>query len=155
MTMLGLRNFRIILDVDPDSARPHCVGVRKDGGPCRLPMSTESDRPQASALLTEMDGQTLKDSYSYLEELAFLTLCRRCHRKPGHSQVGIVVMRWAQKIQQVEKEEAELARILRSRQTNARNKGAIQELKVAVRKERTKMVICMLLVLYVTPYLTL
>lgn len=142
MIMPASRNFRKVLGVDPDSSNPHCVGVRKDGGQCGLPMSNMSDRPRASALLTKMDTQALTDSYRDLEELAFLTLCSRWHRKPSHSQVGQVATRWRQKIQQFEREEEEIAMMARSRPALARKEATAEIMKVTVKNGRNEMVIC-------------
>lgn len=121
------RNFRIVLDVDPDSPGFHCVGTRKDGGPCGQKMFSGSNLYHASSLLTEMDGRPLKDSYRYLEVLAFYTLCPRWHRKPGYSQVREVTLRWEEKIQQLERAEAELEKKPAVRQTVTRRSGAAEE----------------------------
>jgi hypothetical protein len=135
------RNFRKILDVDPDSPRFHCVGV-KDGNQCgqRKFFFKKDDLFQASSLLTKMDGETLKGSYRYLEEVAFLTLCPRWHRKPEYSQVGQVARRWTQKIQLLEKEEAELAMKFPAKLVSARKTVAAEEVKATIKDEGTEKV---------------
>jgi hypothetical protein len=106
-------------------------------------MFSGSDLSQASAILTKMDSQTLKSSYRYLEELAFLTLCARWHRRPERSQIGLVTWRWRQKIQQLEKEEAEMALNLMTRRRPVAWKAvAVEEVMAAVKEERTEKVTC-------------
>jgi hypothetical protein len=150
--MSAPRNFRKILDVDPDSPRFHCVGETRGGGRCGQFMFSGSDLSQASAILTKMDSQTLKSSYRYLEELAFLTLCARWHRRPERSQIGLVTWRWRQKIQQLEKEEAEMALNLMTRRRPVAWKAvAVEEVMAAVKEERTEKVTCTFLAAYLSP----
>ncbi|KIN01421.1 hypothetical protein OIDMADRAFT_145489 [Oidiodendron maius Zn] len=138
--MSAPRNFRKILDVDPDSPLFHCVGVKKNGKQCgqRKFFFAQNDIFQASSLLTKMDGETLKISYLYLEELAFLTLCPRWHRKPDRSQVGLVARRWRQKIQQLERDEAEMALKPPVNRSAAQEPITMEEVKITIKEERTE-----------------
>lgn len=149
------RNFRKLLDVDPDARPFNCVGVTAGGERCGQFMFDRGDLSRASSLLTKMESQTLKGSYRYLEELAFLTLCPRWHRNPGYSQVALVTLRWTQKIQQREKEEAEMAMTFAMKQAIARKAVAAEEVKVTIKEERTGKVTCMSLAIHLSQYLTL
>lgn len=155
--MSAPRDFRKILEVDPDSPEYHCVGMRKDGGQCgqRRFFFARDDLSQASVLLTKMDGQTLKDSYHYLEDLAFLMLCPRWHRKPGYSQVGQVARRWRQKIQQLERDEADIALKLLGKCTVAGKLVTAEEAKITIKEERAEKVICMSQRVHTFQYLTM
>lgn len=154
--MSAPRNFRKILDVDPDSPLFHCVGVKKNGEQCgqRKFFFAQNDIFQASSLLTKMDGETLKISYLYLEELAFLTLCPRWHRNPDYSQVGLVARRWRQKIQQLERDEAEMALKSPVNRSAARKPITMEEVKITIKEERTEKVYCMSLDVHICQYLT-
>jgi hypothetical protein len=136
--MSAPRNFRKILDVDPQSPHFHCVGETKKGGRCRQSFFSGDDRAEAGALLTKMDSKSLKSSYRYLDDLAFLTLCPRWHRKPGYSQVTSVSQRWRLMIQQYEAEEAylEWSTTVKVEQSLPGRKAAAQRMQVKVKEER-------------------
>lgn len=106
--MSAPRNFRKILNVDPQSPQFQCVGTTQKGKPCGQSFFSRDDRAEAGALLNKMDSKSLKSSYLYIDDLAFLTLCPRWHRKPGYSQVTSVSQRWRLMIQKYEEEEAYL-----------------------------------------------
>jgi hypothetical protein len=152
--MSALRNFRKILDIDPDSPEFHCVAVTQKGKRCGQKFLRNASISRASTLLSEMDTQPLEHSYHYLEELAFNTLCPRWHTKPGYSQVGTVTQLWTHKIQQLEREEARMAKNFVIKHPVTRIAEASEEIEASI-KERIEEVTYMLLDIHTSWNLTM
>lgn len=97
-------NFREMLGVFPDAHSFTCVGTTQKGLRCGQSFIASADKARAGDLLDAMDRcKNLKSSYEELDELAYLTLCPRWHRKPGYNQVDDVSRRWRLAIAQYEK----------------------------------------------------
>jgi hypothetical protein len=93
---------RILLDLEPDHRSFTCSGTTKRGLRCRQSMISGSDLREASAILDQMGRTRPRDGIplELLEELAYLTLCPRWHRKPGYSQVDDLASKWKRMIYQ-------------------------------------------------------
>jgi len=137
-------NFRQILDVYPDSSSFTCVGVTKAGARCGQSFLRSSDLSEAARILNTLDRQkSLKSSFDYLEELAYLTLCPCWHQKPDRSQVGQVSQRWEARIAQygvLLRKQAENAAILKSKRALAKVKGKAEELAQELKEEKKDIV---------------
>lgn len=155
LTMSAPRNFRKILDIDPDSSDFTCVGIKPNGERCGVLKQFIGGEKisRASSLLTEMDTLPLRGSYLCLEELALNTLCPRWHSIAEYNHVAAITQLWTQKIQQLERKEAkDKASVIK--ETATRRAIAIEEKEASV-KERLEEVTCMLLATHISRHLTL
>lgn len=94
-------NPRAVLDIYPDGPGFTCVGTTKKGLRCKQSMISGADRSEASQILNTITlfhptSRTVREN---LEDLAYLTLCPRWHRKPGYCQVAGMVQKWQSMIE--------------------------------------------------------
>ena len=87
-----------VLQVWPED-RPSCTGITQRGLRCRNTIS-QVDLGEAAEILDELAVRRPKKGISKeaLEDLAYVLLCKRWHRQPGHSQISSVKRTWKSKI---------------------------------------------------------
>ena len=83
-------NPRSVLQVWPEE-RPSCTGITQRGLRCRNTIS-QADLGEAVEILDELAVRRPEKGISKeaLEDLAYVLLCKRWHRQPGHSQISSV-----------------------------------------------------------------
>ena len=91
-------NPRSILQVWPEEY-PSCTGITQRGTRCRNTIS-QADLGEAAEILDNLAVRRPKKGIpnEKLADLAYVLLCKRWHRQPGHSQISSVTRTWKSKI---------------------------------------------------------
>ena len=97
---MPLWNPQSVLDLYHSPASTTCSGTTKKGLRCKQSMIPNADRAKSTNIMLVMSHEEPHSIRPELyDQLAYLTLCPRWHRKPGYSQVYDVAQRFRRSVE--------------------------------------------------------